>query len=167
VVVQNGPAGTKFDLLNEGAASIYQPTFNLLMAYDREVWRRYVAKYGRANATISAIVDDGGSRLQNLIATLNGLPLPTWFEAHTYTRSVDQDLGSADLLLSGDGLQQPLTVGETFYEDRLAATQISSYVATTTRPLNAIMEWPLGRYSSCPAMNVSPAFTANKYSRVP
>jgi len=165
-VVGYGPVGTKFDLMNEGAASIYHPSFNILMAYDREIWSRYVQKFGSSDATISAIVDDGPGRLQNLVSTLNGLPLPTWFEAHTYGDTVDDDLAIADLVLGGVGLRQPMTLGETFYEDAKAATQITTYVGSTTRPLPAIMEWPLMRSSACSAMSERPAYTANQYLTV-
>jgi hypothetical protein len=63
----------------------------------------YVDTFGNGDVTVSSIaVANDQSRIANLIDTLRstGRPLPRWFEVHTYSRDILDDLRATDATLS-------------------------------------------------------------------
>jgi hypothetical protein len=156
-----GPDTVHFDLINEAAPSDYWSTKARVESYDAQMWTNYVEAYGNSDATISVILNNADmSTLRNLVETLNatGEPMPQWYEVHDYTDHPLQDLQAADSLLTSKGIDAPLVLGETFYDDAQVATAINLYVSTSSRPLLEAMAWPLARDYSCP----SPPFHAHQ-----
>jgi hypothetical protein len=165
-----GPLDTRFDLLNEGAPSDSQTTKTQLEAYIAHMYSNYVDAYGNADVTVSSIVStavraNDQSRIANLIDTLRstGRPLPTWFEVHTYSTDVLADLRATDATLTAKGLSQPITLGETYYNDRLAASGVVTFVRTSSRRLDEALSWPLRRGSSCRDISVPPPYKAKAF----
>jgi len=166
LVKQYGPASTHFDLINEGAPSDYLATKQQLAAYIAHMYSNYVDEFGNADVTVSSIVAwNDQSRIGNLIDTLRstGRPLPTWFEIHAGGATLLQDLQATDATLTAKGLSQPLSIGETSYDDPQGAEAIKTFVATSSRPLVEVMEWPLRLGSGCSAISVAPPYRADSY----
>ncbi len=165
-MAQYGPLSTHFDLLNEGGPSDYAPTKAQLEAYIAHMYSNYVDAFGNADVTVSSIVGaNDQSRISNLIDTLRstGRPLPRWFEVHTYSGTVLEDLRATDATLSSKGLSQPITLGETYYDDPAAAAAVKTFVATSSRRLDEVIEWPLARGSDCHDFSVTPPYKADQF----
>ena len=166
IVKQYGPTDTRFDLLNEGAPSDYLATKAQIEEYLAQMYSNYVDAYGNTDVTVSSIVAaNDQSRISNLIDTLRstGRPLPTWFEVHTYTTDILDDLQATDATLTAKGLTQPITLGETYYDDPSAASAVEAFVQTSSRPLDEVMSWPLARGSSCQNWSVPPPYKADAF----
>jgi hypothetical protein len=115
---------------------------------------------------VSSIVGaNDQSRISNLIDTLRstGRPLPTWFEVHTYSTDVLADLRATDATLTAKGLSQPITLGETYYDDPLAASAVQTFATTSSRRLDEALTWPLARGSSCQAISLPPPYKADAF----
>jgi hypothetical protein len=166
IVKQYGPIDTRFDLLNEGAASDYLATKAQLEDYVARLYSNYVDAFGNADVTVSSIVGaNDQSRIANLIDTLRstGRPLPTWFEVHSYSADVLDDLRATDATLTAKGLSQPITLGETYYDDPSAASAVATFAATSSRPLDEVLAWPLQRGSTCQNWSVSAPYKADAF----
>jgi hypothetical protein len=166
IVKQYGPSDSRFDLLNEGAPSDYLATKTQLENYVAQLYSNYVDAFGNNDVTVSSIVGaNDQSRIANLIDTLRstGRPLPTWFEVHTYSTDVLGDLRATDATLTAKGLSQPITLGETYYDDPLAASAVETSVTTSSRRIDEALTWPLARGSSCQAISVPPPYKADAF----
>jgi hypothetical protein len=168
-----GPASTRVDLLSEGAPPGWERPTVLAQEEDyiTRMWSNYVDVFGGEDASFSSVGADGPydtvARIQNLIDALraSGRLLPRWFDIHpSYdyggTLSV---LQAVDARLSADGLSQPLVVGEEAYDDEPVARAIKQFIATSTRPVLEVMEWPLRADKPCKDMSVSPPYRADAY----
>jgi len=160
-----GSLDTRFDLLNEGPP--YQPTNTQQETYIAQMYSNYVDAYGNADVTVSSSIGRTGGqrRIANLIDTLRstGRPLPTWFEVHTYSSHVLADLRATNATLTAMGLSQPITLGETYYNDPSAASAVAAFVRTSSRHLDEVLTWPLARGSSCRNISVPPPYKANAF----
>ena len=166
LIKQYGPPSTHFDLLNEGAPSDYLPAKAQLEAYLAHMYSNYVDAFGNQDVTVSSIVGaNDQSRISNLIDTLRatGRPLPTWFEVHSYSGTLLEDLRATDATLTAKGLTQPITIGETQYNDLSGANAVKAFIASSSRPLAELIEWPLTRDSGCSGISVTPPYKANAY----
>lgn len=165
VVKRYGPASTHFDLLNEGAPSHYLPAADqlALASYVKQMYTNYVEAYGNADVTVSTIVDSNPERMAYLVDLLRetGEPLPRWFEVHTSSDTILQDLQAVDSTLTADGLTQPITLGETYYDDAQAAAAVKWFSDNTSRGIDEAMPWPDYRGDACTA-DVSPPFRADQ-----
>lgn len=165
-----GPADVRYDLMNEGAPSDHAPEARRrrMSHYLERLYAAYVDAFGARDVTISVIAPrgpgDGGDRLGNLIDLLDdvGTPLPRWFEIHLNhdPAGVAHGLRYADSLLTARGLGQPLTIGETSYDDPAVAAAIRAYLTPTARPLAELVQWYRRVGAAC---DVSPPFRADWY----
>ncbi len=174
LVKQNGPADTHFDLLNEstnlaGLSSAYWPK---LHDYLVQIWQLYSNEFGQADATYSFIGSDLSSYdqyhwLDNLLTVFrdSGSGYPKWFEIHTGYRgavAATRGLNQAEQILRQAGLNQPLIIGETAYNDPAVTTAIEQYVNNTGRQVLEVNEWPNKVLTSgCNAMSESPPYSMN------
>lgn len=165
VVKRYGPPITHFDLLNEGAPSDYAaPIEQQLEDYIAQMYTRYVNAYGNGDVTVSTIGDAADqTRLANLIDVLRstGKPLPTWFEIHPYVGSILATLQAIDATMAAKGVTEPISVGETYYDDQEAADDISAFVGSSSRSLTEALSWPDQRGDAC-SSGVSPPYRAEK-----
>jgi hypothetical protein len=161
-----GPLETRFDLFNEGAPSDYLATKTQVEEYLAQMYSNYVDAFGNSDVTVSSIVGaNDQSRIANLIDTLRstGRPLPTWFEVHAYSTNVLADLRATDATMTAKGLSQPITLGETYYNDPLAASAVQTFVTTSARRLDEVLEWPLQRGSTCSNWSVQAPYRADAF----
>jgi hypothetical protein len=176
-----GPPTTRIDLLSEGAPSDYWPFKARLEQYITEMYRNYAEAFGTQDVVVSDITPpepgasitqpDGGHRLQNLIDALeaSGRPLPTVFSVHVSTwwqpsgANALYGLRQVDATLKANGLDQPLLVSETVYDDPAYAAAIQTFRQTSTRPILEVQEWPLQPGSSCPNFSVAAPYRADAY----
>jgi hypothetical protein len=159
-----GSLDTRFDLLNEGPPN--QATNTQLETYIAQMYSNYVDAYGNADVTVSSSGRASSQqRIANLVDTLRstGRPLPTWFEVHTYSTHVLADLRATDKTLTSKGLSQPITLGETYYNDASAASAVATFVRTSSRHLDEALTWPLARGSSCKDISVPPPYKASAF----
>ena len=137
IVTRYGPPATRFDLLNEGAPSDALATKTQLEAYIARMYSNYVDTFGSRDVTVSSTVGaTDQSRIANLIDTLRstGRPLPSWFEVHTYSTDILDDLRATDATLTAKGLSQPITLGETFYNDPSASAAVKAFATASVTP---------------------------------
>jgi hypothetical protein len=168
IVTEYGPLFTHFDLLNEGGPSDYAATKTQLEVYIAHMYSNYVDTFGNGDVTVSSIVGaNDQSRIANLIDTLRstGRPLPRWFEVHTYSGHILDDLRATDATLSAKGMSQPITLGETFYNDPSAAAAVKAFVTSSSRRLDEVLEWPIRRGSLCHDFSVAPPYKADAFIR--
>lgn len=173
LVKQYGPTTTRIDLLNEGAPSVYQPSHQVVTDYLKNIYTNYINVYGKADVTISSIGPSGSGgatdRLQNLISLIKatGKGYPNWFEIHIGRTENDAfaDLQNAHQTLKTNKLSQPITVGETSYENSSVALGVKRHIqqSTMNRPLQEVMEWPLKADSTCLNISETPPYSANAY----
>jgi hypothetical protein len=169
LVKRYGPRDTRIDLFNEGAPSDYlKPRlFHRMNDYVSSMYARYVRAFGSDDVTVSVIGPenrfDRGNRLQNLIDSIRstGLPQPRWFEIHLNDAPADalQGLRSTDQVLRRNGLDQPIVIGETFYDDPSLARAFREFFRSSRR-VEEIIQWFRRRSSSC---NLSPPYAADAY----
>ena len=155
LVKTNGPDSARFDLYGEGAPGDWDLANKPWWGdYLTRLYRNYVDAFGNADVTVSAIAkgmenygntQDDVERLQNLIDVLraSGRPLPTWFAVHPSwdARAID-DLRAVDAVLSRNGLEQPLVISESRYENAVVAGTIAEFVRSGLRPVLEVMSWP-------------------------
>jgi hypothetical protein len=172
LVKQYGPPSTRIDLQNEGAPPSWLDPAAFAEAEDwiTRMWSNYADTFGSADASISSVgahaPRDTTDRVQNLIEALqaSGRPLPGWFDIHP---AYDYDgtlstLQAVDALLTRDGLSQPLVVGEEAYNDKAVAQAVAQFMATSSRRVLEVMEWPQSSAGTCP----SAPFRAGAYISV-
>ena len=144
VVKRNGPAITHFDLLNEGSPSDYAaPIKQQLEDYIAQMYTKYVDAYGNDDVTVSTIGDAADqTRMVNLIDVLRstGKPLPHWFEIHPYVGSILSTLQAIDTTLTNEGVSQPISVGEPYYDDAQAADAVSTFLHSSSRPVTEVIK---------------------------
>ena len=170
---QYGPPSTHIDLMSEGAPPSWETPATLAIeeGYITQLWSNYVDAFGKDDASFSSVGADGPSdtvaRMQNLIKALraSGRPLPGWFDIHP---AYDHDgtlavLQAVDAALTGDGLTQPLVIGEEAYNDAPVAAAIMQFISTSARPVLEVAEWPLTANHPCKDMNISPPYRADAY----
>jgi hypothetical protein len=170
LAVEHGPADVRFDLLNEGAPSDHAPQQQRarMAEYVRRMWRRYTDTFGVGDVTVSVIAPEGrhdrGHRLQNLLTIVeeSGAPLPTWFELHLnyHPAGVSWGLSYADSVLGARGLAQPLTIGETSYNDAAVAQAIRAFMDGSDRPLGEVTQWFRRAGAAC---EVSPPYEVDAF----
>jgi hypothetical protein len=152
LVKQHGPADTRFDIASGFPPSPFQPAFIIdrLKTYMAEMWTRYVAEFGKSDATISVIGNGPetatADRLHNLIEALSltGVGLPEWFEiyADPGSPSAFLHLTAFDRALSARGLQQPIVIGDAAYESAAVAADIARFISSSPRPvLEVYQSW--------------------------
>jgi hypothetical protein len=160
LVEEHGPPDGRLDLLNEGAPSAHLPpdTQARLSDYVGRMWAAYARAFGTEGATVSTIAPrsprDRGDRLGNLIDALSSrnVGLPAWFEIHLNYEAdgARHGLHQADSVLSARGLAQPLTVGETAYDDAGVAAVFQSHRSESPRWLDEVVPWYLRAGDDCP-----------------
>jgi hypothetical protein len=181
LVKMYGPSTTRIDLLSEGAPSDFWPFKARMEQYITEMYRNYADAFGTQDVVVSDITPpepgastaqpDGGHRLQNLIDALeaSGRPLPTVFSVHVSTwwqpsgANALYGLRQVDATLKTNGLDQPLIVSETVYDNPDYAAAIQEFRQTSTRPILEVQEWPLQAGSSCSDFSVTPPYRADAY----
>lgn len=171
VLERYAPDETRVDLLSEGAPSNHHDAevVRRTKRYLTRMYGRYAERYGTDDVVVSVIgernVRDG--RLQHLIDALeaSGHPLPAWFDIHTNfgDRAAGRALRVADTVLTSNGLDQPLVVGETRYQDRIAARAIQEFRSTSERPVEEVAVWYRHPETGC---NVSPPYSVDAYRSV-
>lgn len=173
LTLEHGPVDVRFDLLNEGAPSNHAPAARRVrvMEYVGEVWRRYADAFGTGDATVSVIAPrtphDGGRRLENLVDALGGegARLPSWFELHLNygPAGVSWGMHYVDSVLADRSLEQPITIGETSYDDAAVADAIGAFSSRSERPLEEVIQWYKRAGARC---EVSPPYEADAYLRL-
>jgi len=161
LVKRFGPPTTHFDFMSEGPPSHYQPSFIVerMQSYVADMWRRYAAGFGTADASVSVIAKgspaDGADRLQHLIDAVRstGLPFPDYFTVHPDWTSptVYDELRAFDDTLRANGLlDQPIVVGESSYENPAVASDIARFMRDTGRGVSEVYEfWQTAEGGSC------------------
>ncbi len=173
LVKKYGPASTHIDLSNEEPGGNWDKPKAVANSktYVTKLWRNYVRVFGNAGATFSFMGSDGpldaSPRLQNLIEALraSGKPLPTWFDVHPpydYKGAL-ATLRSVDRTLTSDHLKQAIVVGEEAYDDSSVAQAIAKFMATSSRPVLEVMEWPLAADRPCEHISVSAPYRVDAY----
>jgi len=149
IVKQYGPAIVRFDLQNEGAPYdwLTDRVRQQVIDYHTKMYTNYVNAFGANDVTLGFMGGVPGA-LTDLISIIKatGKPFPMWFHLSLYG-STETDalnkLNDVETTLKQNNLQQPLVVGETFYNDPGTANAIKRYMQSTTRPVWEILEWPL------------------------
>lgn len=172
IIKQYGPRETRFDLINEGAPSDYlNPKLRRQMSlYISRMYSRYVRAFGNRDVVVSVIgpesVFDHGNRLQNLIniiaSTRSGQP--HWFEIHLNDtgRDVLHGLEVTDEILSANGLDQRIVIGEAAYNDAPTASAIATFMRSSSR-VEEILQWFSRANASC---NESPPYSVTAYRQL-
>jgi hypothetical protein len=173
LVKRYGPASTHIDLSNEEPGGDWDSAKAVAntKTYVTKLWRKYVAAFGSADATFSFMGSDGpkdaSPRLQNLVEALraSGKRLPSWFDVHppySYSGALST-LRSVDRTLTSDHLKQALVIGEEAYNDASVARAIKKFMATSSRPVLEVMEWPLAASRPCEHISVSAPYRVGAY----
>lgn len=181
LVKKYGPARTRIDLLSEGAPSDYWPFKDRIEQYITDMYRKYAQAFGTQDVVVSSIAPpepgagntgpDGSHRLRNLIDAIeaSGSPLPNVFSVHVSTwwhpsaANTLYGLRQVDATLTAAGLDQPLIVSETVYDDSGLASAIQEFRTSSSRQVIEVQEWPLRAGNSCQNFSVAPPYRADAY----
>jgi len=170
-----GPAETWFDPESEMAPTNYIDSVlgPRLDNYISEMYRRYVAAYGKDDLLFT-VIDKGSAiatteRLSHLTNALQatGLGMPLRIGVHPDQSSPADlaDLRIADEWMQAHGFDQPLVIGEMVAEgpnSAAAAQDIAEFARTAHRAVPEVYLW-FWRSDYEPHQCVSPPFRANSY----
>jgi F5/8 type C domain len=172
LVKKYGPASTHFDLASEDVPGPADDPALAKIAddYVTHMYRNYVDAFGNQDVTVAFVgvvgPEDAAGRVRKLVADLraSGRPLPTYFDIHpSYAPRVLDELRAVDAALTDEGVSQPLVIGEEAYDDPAVAHAIATYEATSSRPINEVIEWPLTADRPCKDISVSAPYRADAY----
>jgi F5/8 type C domain len=172
LVKKYGPATTHFDLESEGVPGPFDDPRLAQIAddYITHLYRDYVDAFGNQDVTVAFVgvvgPEDAAGRVKKLVADLraSGRPLPTYFDIHpSYAPRALEELRAVDAALTEEGLSQPLVIGEEAYNDPAVAHAIATFKATSSRPINEVLEWPLTADRPCKDISVSAPYRADAY----
>ncbi|MFD5476488.1 hypothetical protein [Streptomyces hawaiiensis] len=164
VVAHSGLAYT-LDLLNEGAPPEGEKVW---LRYDKTLWEDYRRAFGvRDTVGFSMTVWIAG-RVPQLPEVYGNTP-PSVLEIHLYGQEGQngteyQQFMAADEALDEIGYEQPLIVGEVYYNDTVAADGIRRAGADARRPVLHLTQWPILRKGKCPAADVAPPIAYDAYA---
>ncbi|MEV6610884.1 hypothetical protein [Kutzneria sp. NPDC051319] len=146
----------KIDLLNEGMPMSTEP---VLRQYAKRLWADYTAKFGKADTVGFSMTVWIADRATQLPAVYGSNP-PDLFDVHLYGDSWNGDEYSqfvqADKKMTALGYRQPWIIGETYFDDVLAAQGIRQAIGATGRQVRYITQWPLSRDRRCADVDVAP-----------
>jgi hypothetical protein len=151
---KNGPSDIKIDLYGEGVPSDFYPSDekNWDMAYCTEILKLYYQHYGTNDAVVSFIAN--GPHIPSMVSNLltiyaNAGLTPPWVQFSLYPDPSIEDntlvnLQSVDKELKNHNLSTtPILVEETFYGSPEVARGISRFMATSSRPILWLFQWPI------------------------
>lgn len=143
----------RIDLSNEAIPGPGQP---LVLEYSRRLWRNYIRAYGRGDTVGFSVIGDP-AHVGRMREVYGDTP-PRVFDIHFYggtSGMTEYELfRSSDRAMKGLRLSQPWIVGESFYDDSAAASQLRSALLATRRPVYYLTQWPLTRGSPCADVDV-------------
>ncbi|WP_432119784.1 hypothetical protein [Streptomyces sp. bgisy032] len=164
VVARSGLAYT-LDLLNEGAPPAGERVW---LRYAKTLWQDYRRSFGVADTVGFSMTVWIAGRVPQLPEVYGDSPPPV-LEIHLYGQPGEngdeyQQFMAADEALDEIGYRQPVIVGETYYDDAVAADGIRRAVADARRPVLHLTQWPILRRAKCPAADVAPPVAYDAYA---
>lgn len=154
LIEQYGPAESWFDVTTEMAPSDYVEArlAQRLDGYISEVYRRYVAAFGKSDLVFSVIGkspqarETTTERFDNLVRILRstGLGMPPRFAVHPDQTAPSIGMRAAADAMRKNGLDQPLVIGEMIAEgpsSEAVARQIADFGRTTDRRIPQVYLW--------------------------
>jgi hypothetical protein len=156
VVARSGLPYT-LDLLNEGAPPAGEKVW---LRYAKRLWQDYRRTFGTGDTVGFSMTVWIAGRVPQL-PEIYGTTPPSVLEIHLYGEeggngSEYRQFMAADEALDEIGYEQPLIVGEVYYDDAEAADGIRRAVAEARRPVRHLTQWPVLRDGKCPAADVAP-----------
>lgn len=164
IVVRSGLAYT-LDLLNEGAPPAGKEVW---LRYDKRLWEDYRRTFGTGDTVGFSMTVWIAGRVPQM-PEIYGTTPPSVLEIHLYGQeggngSEYEQFMAADAALDKIGYEQPLIVGEAYYDDAEAAEGIRRAVVDAQRPVRHLTQWPVLRGGKCPAADVAPPAAYDAYA---
>jgi hypothetical protein len=156
----------RIDLLNEGMPMSDEP---VLRQYATKLWADYTARFGKADTVGFSMTVWIADRVTQMPAVYGDNP-PDVFDVHLYGDSWNGDeytqFVAADKKMNELGYHQDWVVGETFFDDPVAAAGIRRAIADTGRTVRYLTQWPLSRSQLCLDVDEAPPIDFDAFKAV-
>lgn len=144
----------RIDLGNELTESTGQTG---VLAYDQRLWQDYTARFGLTNTVGFSVNSNDPGQILN-VGKMYGSTPPPMFDLHVYGSEYDQFVYDDTELRQQGFSTQPVIIGESYYNDKDAATAFSSASRKTGRQIYYLTQWPRTRANNtqCDQVDVAP-----------
>jgi hypothetical protein len=144
----------RIDLGSELTASTGQ---GVVLAYDQRLWQDYTAKFGRADTVGFSVNSNDPGQVLNVGKMYGSVP-PPMFDLHIYGSEYAQFVYDDNQLRQQGFTSQPVIIGESYYDDKDAATAFSTASKKTGRQIYYLTQWPKTRANNiqCEQVDVAP-----------
>jgi hypothetical protein len=151
----------RIDLGNELTPSTGQ---SIVVRYDQQLWRDYTAKYGTADTVGFSVNSNDPGQIPN-VAKVYGANPPPVFDLHVYGDEYNQFVGDDQQLRRQGYGSQPVIVGESFYNDPVAAEGFAKASSDSGRRILYLTQWPKTRENTpqCDQVDVAPPLDFSAY----
>ncbi len=162
-IIQQAGIPYRIDLMNEGIPSINQP---VLLQYTQRLWGDYTYTHGKDDTFGFSVIGSESARV-NRIKEVYGPNPPYVFNFHFYgtpqASEYSQFVNAHNKLNSFGYKTQGIVVGETFYNDSLAAYYLQRASNDTKRTIHYLAQWPLTRAKVCAEVDIAPPTNFNNF----
>jgi len=144
----------RIDLGNELTPSTGQ---SIVVRYDQQLWRDYTARYGTADTVGFSVNSNDPGQIPNVAKVYGSTPPPV-FDLHIYGDEYNQFVGDDQQLRRQGYGTQPVIVGESFYNDPVAADGFAKGSKDSGRRILYLTQWPKTRENTpqCDQVDVAP-----------
>ena len=151
----------RIDLGNELTPSTGQ---SIVVRYDQQLWRDYTAKYGTADTVGFSVNSNDPGQIPNVFKVYGKNPPPV-FDLHIYGDEYNQFVGDDQQLRRQGYTSQPVIVGESFYNDPVAADGFAKASLDSGRRILYLTQWPKTRTNApqCDQVDVAPPLDFTAY----
>ncbi|MEV6605307.1 hypothetical protein [Kutzneria sp. NPDC051319] len=151
----------RIDLGNELTPSTGQ---SVVVRYDQQLWQDYTAKYGRADTVGFSVNSNDPGQIPNVAKVYGDNPPPV-FDLHIYGDEYNQLVGDDQQLRRQGYPDQPVIIGESFYNDTVAADGFLKGSKDSGRRILYLTQWPKTRDNApqCDQVDVAPPLDFSAY----
>ncbi|EWM11292.1 hypothetical protein [Kutzneria sp. 744] len=151
----------RIDLGNELTPSTGQ---SVVVRYDQQLWQDYTAKYGRTDTVGFSVNSNDPGQIPNVAKVYGDNPPPV-FDLHIYGDEYNQLVGDDQQLRRQGYVDQPVIIGESFYNDTVAADGFLKGSKDSGRRILYLTQWPKTRDNApqCDQVDVAPPLDFSAY----
>lgn len=162
-IIANAGIAYRIDLMNEGTPTSNQ---SMLLRYAQRLWADYTYRFGKNDTLGFSIIAENLDRIAQIPNVYRG-NLPYLFDLHFYGNSSRDEYSqfvNARNRMRRMGLSQGWIIGESFYNDPVAANNLRRAIDATGQTVFFLTQWPLTRSRRCSDVDVAPPSGFDNYS---
>jgi hypothetical protein len=137
---------------------------SVVVRYDQQLWKDYTARYGRDDTVGFSVNSNDPGQIPNVAKVYGNNPPPV-FDLHVYGDEYNQFVGDDQQLRRQGYGSQPVIIGESFYNDPVAADGFARGSKDSGRRILYLTQWPKTRENApqCDQVDVAPPLDFSAY----